>query len=145
MLHHNQYHSGLHHFFNSRKIRFSNEWSRDSATIWLLALHPHYLNLNLYQLEIPIFQTCFTNFDNCASPVEIQTAKDRFLIKEYLSASLYGDLFPTLLACSPTLVSCCCNCYEIGIANEKVVTQNSHPNESTQVFVRKFLSTVTES
>jgi len=47
--------------------------------------------------------TCFINFNNCASPLEIQTAKDRFLVKEYLSASLYGDLFPTLLACPPTL------------------------------------------
>ena len=35
----------------------------------------------------------------------MQTSRDRFLIKEYLSASLYSDLFPTLLTCSPTLVS----------------------------------------
>ena len=57
------------------------------------------------QNKFIFLQTCFKNFEQCASAEEIQISRDRFLIKEYLSASLYSDLFPTLLTCSPTVVS----------------------------------------
>ena len=63
------------------------------------------LKAKIINARIHFLQTCFKSFEQCASAEEIQTSRDRFLIKEYLSASLYSDLFPTLLTCSPTLVS----------------------------------------
>ena len=63
------------------------------------------LKAKMINARVYFLQTCFKSFEQCASAEEIQTSRDRFLIKEYLSASLYSDLFPTLLTCSPTMVS----------------------------------------